>query len=150
MAIRSLFESYAASLPVDLNYQDFEGEVTGLPGKYAEPRGVLLLAYKSAATPVGCIGMRPMPPPAACEMKRLYVAPQARGSGVGKALATALIEDARSRGYREMFLDTLPSMAAAQSFYRALGFERVDPYYDTAFAGTAFYRLALQPAISPS
>jgi GNAT superfamily N-acetyltransferase len=95
VAVRLLFEAYAASLRVNLSYQDFVEEVTGLPGKYAAPDGVVLLAYQSAAAPVGCIAMRPMARPAACEMKRLYVTPSGRGLGVGKALATALIEEAR-------------------------------------------------------
>ena len=78
-----------------------------------------------------------------CEMKRLYVAPAGRGQGLGKALTLALIEAARTSGYREMRLDTLPSMADAQKLYRALGFTEIAPYYDTPIAGTVFMSLKL-------
>jgi len=78
-------------------------------------------------------------------MKRLYVSPLARGLGLGKALAEALIDAAQRIGYREMRLDSLPSMTGAQALYRKLGFAVTDPPCDTPIAGTLFMRRALQP-----
>ena len=81
-------------------------------------------------------------------MKRLYVAPDGRGSGLGKALVDALVEVAERIGYREMRLDTLPSMTGAQALYRKLGFEVIAPYYDTPVAGTLFMRRTLRGRMS--
>lgn len=137
-----LFQAYAQSLDVDLAYQDFAAELAGLPGKFAPPHGEILLALRDGE-PVGCVALRPLDENGICEMKRLYVAPAMRGSGLGKALVEQLIDAARSRGYRQMRLDTLPSMAAAQTMYRALGFEPIQPYYDTPVEGTVFLGLKL-------
>ncbi len=143
--VARLFDAYAASLDVDLDYQDFAGELAALPGKYASPAGALLLARDAAGEAIGCVGLRPLADPGACEMKRLYVAPAGRGLGLGRALMQAVTDQARHQGYREMRLDTLPTMTAAQSLYRQAGFEPMPPYYDTPVAGTVFMRLSLAP-----
>ena len=142
-AIVTLFEAYAASLAVDLAYQDFAAELVALPGRYAPPRGALLIARDADGNALGCVAMRPLNDPNRCEMKRLYVAPAGRGLGLGRLLMQALIEEARRIGYREMRLDTLPGMTVAQALYRAAGFEPVEPYYETPIAGTVFMRLGL-------
>lgn len=139
-AVAMLFGDYAASLEVDLAYQDFVAELAGLPGNYAPPHGALLLARSGEGEPIGCVALRPMAAAGRCEMKRLYVAPAGRGTGLGRALMQALIIEARRIGYAEMWLDTLPTMAAAQGLYRAAGFEMAEPYYDTPVAGTVFMR----------
>jgi ribosomal protein S18 acetylase RimI-like enzyme len=138
-----LFRAYAASLDIDLAYQDFEGEMAAMPGKYAPPAGELLLARDIDGKAVGCAGLRPLDTSGCCEMKRLFVRPEGRGSGVGQALVDALVEVAERVGYREMRLDTLPSMRGAQTLYRKLGFEVIEPYYNTPVAGTLFMRRRL-------
>ena len=140
-AIRLLFEAYAASLPVDLDYQDFSAELDGLPGKYATPKGALLLAR--GAIPLGCVGLRRLPQEGCCEMKRLYVRPEARGTGLGYALALAAIAAARRIGYRELRLDTLPTMSTAAMLYERIGFAPMAPYYTPTPAGTRFMALSL-------
>lgn len=144
-AIRALFEAYAASLPVDLAYQGFAQELAGLPGAYAPPTGALLLARDDDGTPLGCVALRAMTPPGWSEMKRLYVSPDARGMGLGRSLALAVIDAARDAGYRELRLDTLPSMIDAQALYHRLGFVTTAPYYDTPVQGTVFLALSLHP-----
>jgi GNAT superfamily N-acetyltransferase len=109
-----------------------------MPGKYAPPAGELLLARDSNLTPVGCVGLRPTEPPGCCEMKRLYVSPEVRGFGLGERLVDAVVKEAERIGYREMRLDTLPSMTGAIALYRKLGFEPMEPYYDTPVIGTIF------------
>jgi ribosomal protein S18 acetylase RimI-like enzyme len=134
-----LFKAYAASIGIDLSYQDFAGELAALPGKYSPPDGELLLARAIHGEPLGCVGLRPIGPEGCCEMKRLYVAPGARGLGLGRALIDAVIGAARRIGYREMRLDTLPTMTAAIALYRKAGFAPIDPYYDTPIASTYFF-----------
>jgi GNAT superfamily N-acetyltransferase len=134
---RVLFRAYAASLPVDLGYQGFEAELATLPGKYAGPDGALLLARDRTGAAIGCVGLRPLAD-GCSEMKRLYVSPAARGLGLGRALMDAVVAEASRLGYREIRLDTLPTMSAAIAMYRGAGFEPVPAYYDTAPAGTIF------------
>lgn len=117
--------------------------MAAMPGKYAPPAGALLLARDSNGTPVGCVGLRPIEPRGCCEMKRLYVAPQGRGFGLGEKLVRAVIEEAKRIHYREMRLDTLPAMTGAIALYTKLGFEPIAPYYETPVVGTHFMRLPL-------
>jgi GNAT superfamily N-acetyltransferase len=141
-AVAALFRAYAAGLPVDLAYQDFATELAALPGKYAGPAGALLLARAADGTAIGCVGLRPMPDGCG-EMKRLYVAPEARGLGLGRALMDAVVDQARRLGYRELRLDTLPTMTEAIAMYRRAGFTPIAPYYDGAPAGTLFLSRAI-------
>ena len=130
-ATRMLFQEYANALneqgfAAALELQAFETELATLPGSYAPPAGCLLLA--STHEPAGCIALRPLDAPAVCEMKRLYVRPSHRSSGVGRALVEHLLAEARAASYKWMRLDTLPSMQSAHRLYRALGFYEIDPY----------------------
>jgi ribosomal protein S18 acetylase RimI-like enzyme len=139
----ALFREYAASLPVDLSYQNFDQEMADIAAKYGPPGGALFLARGPDGVAAGCAALRPLAPPR-CEMKRLYVAPSARGTGLGRTLALAIIAAARARQYRELLLDTLPSMHAAIALYRELGFRNTEAYYPGAPAGTVYLSLALE------
>ena len=141
----ALFTTYAHSLGVDLAYQSFAAEMAAMPGKYAAPEGELLLARRTDGEAIGCVGLRPIDPPGCCEMKRLYVPPQARGLGLGKALVEAVVTAAQRIGYREIRLDTLPSMGEAIGLYGKLGFEPIAPYYVTPIEGTRFMAKRLVP-----
>jgi putative acetyltransferase len=138
---RALFAEYAAALEIDLGYQGFAGELAGLPGCYAPPRGRLLVAWVGDEA-AGCVALRPLAEDV-CEMKRLYVRPQFRGGGVGKQLAEAIIAEAREIGYTIMRLDTVPKLAAATRMYESLGFVRRDAYYETPVVETIFMERAL-------
>lgn len=140
-AVRDLFLEYAGSLNFSLCFQDFETELEGLPGAYAPPRGTLLLAQDGGEA-AGCVGVRPLDA-GRCEMKRLYVRGQYRGSGLGRQLAERAITFARGAGYRSMLLDTLPQMTAAVRLYRELGFMPCAPYYDNTPIGSSCLVLQL-------
>lgn len=135
-AVRALFTEYAGSLGVDLSYQQFSSELSGLPGKYAEPDGRLYLALVDGV-PAGCVALRRFDA-ARAEMKRLYVRPAFRGLHLGSLLVKQAIDAAREIGYRSVLLDTLQSMDRAKQLYRQLGFVEIEPYYDSPVAGTAF------------
>ncbi len=142
--VRQFFRNYAGWLGVDLSFQNFDQEMASLPGAYATPQGRLFLAEVDGR-PVGCVGVRVLPNSAGvCEMKRLYVTPEARGHGVGSALALAAIKAAKEIGYRKLMLDTLPSMRMAVKLYRELGFTEAAAYYQTPVEGTMFLALDLE------
>jgi len=138
---RGFFETYAASLDFDLDFQGFEEELSSLPGQYAPPAGRLLISTYGDA-PAGCIALRKLEN-SICEMKRLYVKPQFRGLGIGRALAEAIIEEAKEIGYHYMRLDTVPSMERARSLYASLGFKKIGAYRYNPIQGTEFMELAL-------
>ena len=140
-ACGELFREYQRSIGIDLAYQDFETELATLPGKYAPPRGRLLLARQGEAL-AGCAALRPLNA-TDCEMKRLFVRPDARGTGLGRALAERLVAAAIEQGYARVRLDTLPTMGGAQSLYERLGFRDTAAYYETPVAGTRFMALGL-------
>ena len=130
----ALFRAYAKTLPVDLAPQGFSQELASLPGLYAPPTGELLLAKRGDHV-LGCIALKPLEPPAIAEIKRLFVRPQARGKGVGKALVEAAIITAQRLGYGEIKLDTLPEMTGAIALYKAAGFASIPPYGSHPYPG---------------
>lgn len=139
--VEALFREYVSSLAEDISFQNVDDELSGLPGKYARPGGVVLIAWDGCEA-AGAVAYR-MVEPGVCEMKRLYVRPAFRGSDLGRELANELIEDARGRGYRTMLLDTLASMQSARALYRDLGFVPVAPYYDNPLPGVMYMALEL-------
>jgi putative acetyltransferase len=134
-----LFRDYAKSLGISLCFQNFEQELAGLPGAYAPPAGCLLLAEFDGVAG-GCVALRPMQNQA-CEMKRLFISPDFRGTGAGRMLA--VMAKAKSLGYSTIRLDTLPSMTAAIQMYESLGFQRMEPYYQNPVPGALFLECKL-------
>ena len=106
----------------------FEAELNGLPGCFSPPGGALLVAEEDGRV-VGCVALRQLEN-SVCEMKRMFVSSNFHGSGVGGALAGAIIERARELGYSKMMLDTGPAQREAQGLYRRFGFKDVEPYYE--------------------
>jgi len=117
--IGELFREYTDYLvagdPVFAAYlalQRFDEELLHLDEKYGPPEGCLYLLRVDGET-AGCGGMKKLDE-GRCELKRMYIRPAFRGRGLGRAMAERVIADARKAGYREMLLDTLPFLQAAQ------------------------------------
>ena len=144
-ATREIFREYADSLAVDLCFQGFDEELATLPGEYAQPQGLLLLAYVDGAL-AGCGGFRPLRDcdyANACEMKRLYVRRPFRRFGLGRLLAQALLDRAAQAGHSCMLLDTLDEMESARGLYETLGFVEVPPYYFNPIPGAHYLKAEL-------
>ena len=141
-AAHDLFLEYAQALDVDLSFQGFASELATLPGEYAAPRGVLVLALVDGEY-AGCVALRPIDDvdyANAAEMKRLYVRPMFRGFGLGRSLTEALLDRARGLGYASVLLDTLDDMESARALYTDLGFEEIPPYYHNPMAGAHYLK----------
>jgi putative acetyltransferase len=144
-AAQDLFREYAQGLGVDLCFQNFEAECASLPGEYAPPGGVLLVAWADGQ-PAGCVALRALPSvdyANACEMKRLFVRPLYRRLGLGRLLAVQLLNHATQLGYTNLLLDTLDDMEAAREMYGSLGFEEVPPYYFNPIPGAHYLKVDL-------
>lgn len=153
--VRRLFRAFVSwhrqRHPGDLHLLDayfdeaeWQGELTDLPGAYAPPDGTLLLCYEKGLA-LGCVAAKRIGPDS-CEMKRIFVAPTARGHGAGRALAEAVVDRARDAGYRHVYLDTSVRQTEAIELYRSLGFVDSEPYYDVPeelLGWLVFFRLDL-------
>ena len=140
--VADLFREYADRLAVDLCSDNIEREVEELPGLYGPPEGCLLLARRDGK-PVGCVALRRFDDDK-CEMKRLFVRPAFVGLGIGRALASKIIDEARRLGYRKMRLDSVADrMKEAVSLYRSLGFHEIQPFGDHPEGCTLFMELDL-------
>ena len=140
-AARQLIEEYAASLDLDLSFQNLAYELEHLAGEYGPPAGAFLLAEENGSY-LGCVGLRRFSDGVG-EIKRLYAVPAARGRGLGRLLAERIVAAGRLLGYRRLLLDTLPSMNEARSLYVSLGFKPTAAYRYNPVAGTAFLELEL-------
>jgi GNAT superfamily N-acetyltransferase len=153
-AARALFAEYVASLPgvaASFEHQNVEREFAGLPGAYGPPGGMIVLAW-SGAEAVGCAGIRPLPqspspgdPEPICELKRMFVKPSARGTGLGRRLAEYCVREAGAMGYAMMKLDTEPQLVAATALYRSLGLVDIARYNDDPCPETMYLGLRLRP-----
>ena len=146
-AARALFREYAAWLQVDLCFQGFDEELATLPGRYARPDGRLFLACRDGV-PVGCAALRRFDADSG-EVKRLFVQPAHRGHGLARALTGAVIDAARSVGYRRLVLDTLERMTDARRLYVAAGFREIPAYYANPLCGTTYMELVLREPTVP-
>jgi putative acetyltransferase len=142
-----LFHAYASSLGLDLTFQNFTNELANLQEMYSPPTGVLLLTRLEPAIDkdaIGCVGVRSLDPSLGiCEMTRLYVGPEGRGKGVGKALALRAMLEAKQLEYVKMRLDTLATMTAALELYRGVGFRDIEAYYHNPLDGVVYFEAGL-------
>jgi putative acetyltransferase len=140
-AVRTLWNDYWHALGFSVEFQSFAEELRELPGGYGPPSGRLLLV-RIAGHPAATAGFRRLTTEA-CEAKRLYVAPAYRQRGIASALLTRLVAEARGSGYRTLYGDTMPAMAAALVLYRRMGFVETGPYSENPTPGAIYLRLSL-------
>lgn len=138
---KQLFLEYAESLGFSICFQNFEQELIDIRQQYSAPEGCLLLVRDQERT-VGCAGIRRWKDDVA-ELKRMYLQPDTRGSGMGRQLLSAALEHAIQLGYRSIRLDTLPDMKAAIALYRAAGFIDIPAYRENPFEGTLYLEKTL-------
>jgi len=140
-AVRELWREYWKSLDLADDFQGFGEELRGLPGKYGEDGGSLLIAWIEGA-PAGTIALRRLDHRAG-EVKRLYLRPQFRGRGLGRHLVEQVIARAREIGYETLYADTLPIMTDALNLYARMGFENTGAYTVDPTPGAIFLKLRL-------
>jgi len=140
-SIRRLFREYSELVSAALFFQGFEEELAGLPGKYAPPEGLLLLA-RDEGFDAGCVALKRLDASSA-EMKRLYVRNAYRGAGLGRRLTQMVIDKAGDAGYSRLVLDTMPHLTEAIALYRSLGFRDCAPYLAAPTPGALCFELRL-------
>ncbi len=141
--VKKLIKAYTDSLKCDLGFQSLADELASFPKKYIAPEGSLLAALDDHGKVIGCVAYH-RHDDSRCEMKRLYVLPEYRKHGVGRALVEAIIDVAREDGYVEMVLDSLPEMLTAQTLYRHFGFVEIEPYYVNPMSGVVYMKKTLK------
>jgi putative acetyltransferase len=146
--VRKLFGEYSGLVAEALCFQNFDQELEALPGLYAPPGGALLIARDADAAAqsrtggdaAGCVALRRLDADTG-EMKRMYVREPYRRSGLGRRLAIAVIDEARTRNCKRVVLDTLPKLAPAIALYRDLGFRETGPYLASPTPGAICFEL---------
>lgn len=140
-AAAKLFSEYAASLPIKLDFQHFEDELTALQQMYAAPEGGIIL-YREAAVFRACVAVRKINA-ATAELKRMFVQPQFQGRGIGKKLLEQSLELARGLGYKKIQLDTLSDMRPAVELYKTYGFYEIPAYYHNPIPSAVYFEKEL-------
>jgi GNAT superfamily N-acetyltransferase len=135
-------KDYISWLNMDLSFQGIDKELSNFPSMYGPPNGAFLLVWHRGEL-AGGVGLRVLEPKV-CEMKRLFVYDQFKSKGVGRSLSTALIQEAKNRGYDRMRLDTLGRMKSAIRLYKSLGFEGIEPYRFNPDPTTKYMELSLR------
>jgi ribosomal protein S18 acetylase RimI-like enzyme len=138
---RTLVLGHAAGLADVPGVERVRADASALPGPYAPPAGLLLVATL-AGNPAGCVAFKRLDGET-CEVKRMFVDPAFRKRGIARALMLQLLERARERGYRRVRLGTLHTMTAAQALYRDLGFFEIPRYRPDEHTDTMFFERSL-------
>lgn len=141
LAVQAIFREYVQSTQADLGFQNYDTEFANLPGAYAQPQGCVMLV-RCHHRVVGCAALRKIDT-VTCELKRVYLRPDARGNRSGKRLVLTMIKQARAIGYQSMCLDVLPEFQTAQRLYENLGFTDAPPVSVNPVPGTRFMALKL-------
>lgn len=142
--VERLMRAYLAELPFAVDFQDVDRELAELPTEYGLPSGAALLIRDDDGGATGVVGVRRFDE-ADGELKRMYLDPSVRGSGLGRALAEVAVSAATALGYRRLLLDTVAWMTPAIAVYEALGFVEIGPYRHNPFEDARYFALDLRP-----
>ena len=137
-----LFQEYAYQTGYDLEFQNFNEELKKIESHYSAPGGAIFIGYDEEGVPIGCFGIRKFDA-SICELKRMYLKPEARGLGIGKQLLNKAIEVGSELKYKKMRLDTLPTMVSAIKLYEKTGFYKIEAYRFNPVAGALYYEIKL-------
>lgn len=145
-SVKALFLDYLrfieAYLGQSLSFQGTDAEFADFPHTY----DALWLAQLDGEN-VGAVGLKPFRADTA-ELKRLWVAPTARGHNLGEALCRTCVEGAKAKGYQRLLLDTDYGLTHANHIYERLGFRDIERYYDNPM-DSRFMALNLSSVTSP-
>jgi putative acetyltransferase len=144
---KQLFIEYKNTLNFDLCFQKFDEEISDLPAQYSEPTGCIILCIEND-NPIGCVGLRKFKE-GVCEMKRLYLRPEARGKGIGRVLANKIVDKAKELGYKKMQLDTIETMKEAIALYKSMGFKEIKPYRYNPLDKVIYMELEFEQKLEP-
>ncbi|WP_338623105.1 GNAT family N-acetyltransferase [Agarivorans sp. OAG1] len=113
-----------------------DSEVEAMSLNYCEPQRGYWVALQQNQV-VGCGGIAELDDASkTCELRKLFVNPQCRGQGIGKALAKHCLQEAKQRGYQQCYLDTLSTMESAIALYQSLGFNHLsEPFVNSIHSG---------------
>lgn len=139
--VKKLIKEYYHRLGRDLSFQNIEAELDDPAVRYSPPQGELLVALENDEV-LGMVAYHRLTSKR-CEMKRLYLTPNARGRHLGERLVETIIDHAKASGYEEMVLDTIKPLKAAVSLYRKYGFEECEAYYDNPMEDVIYMRKKL-------
>ena len=139
--VKELIIEYTKRLGRDLSFQNIDAELKDPARKYTAPEGEILVAVKNDQV-IGMVAYHRHTDDR-CEMKRLYVKPEARGLHLGDALVKEILTHAKEAGYKEMVLDTIIPLQSAIGLYKKYGFEECDPYYDNPMDDVIYMRKML-------
>ena len=139
--LRGRYPEMQKEIDAFLADQDIPSQLADFEGHFMPPHGECFLALADAA-PVGIVMIRPFIE-GVCELNRMYVAPEARGLGVGRKLCEAAVAEARTLGYRRVQLNALHRHIEALPLYQSLGFERYYPTEGHAADDTRVHHMRL-------
>ena len=141
--IRTVMPEFGASGP---GFAIHDPEVSAMAAAYDRP-GAAYFVVQAGGRVAGGGGVAPLDggPDGVCELRKMYFLPELRGLGAGAALMARCLAAARALGHRQVYLETLRGMDAAQKLYERTGFRRLDgPMGSTGHFGcNRFYLLDL-------
>jgi len=139
--VLAIYREYISTTSADLAFQNNEQDFLQLAQTYSSPESQIFLGLDEKQI-LGCAAFKRYTEDI-CEMKRVYVRPQARGLGLGASLVKQIVQQAREAGYKKICLDVLPEFESAYHLYQSLGFKPHPAITQNPVLGTRYLALTL-------